>query len=56
VCVCVSQGDVCGLRDQVSALQEEVKSKQHESEAFANGERGGRSRTAHSTDSQGPAY
>jgi hypothetical protein len=31
------QGKVQGLQQQVSALQEDVKSKQQESEAFANG-------------------
>jgi hypothetical protein len=31
------QGKVAGLQQQVSALQEEVKNKQQESEAFANG-------------------
>jgi hypothetical protein len=37
VAVAVMQGKVQGLQQQVSALQEDVKSKQQESEAFANG-------------------
>lgn len=42
LCACPPQGKVPGLQQQVSALQEEVRHKQQESEAFANGEPGGR--------------
>jgi hypothetical protein len=36
-CLNAVQGKAAGLQQQVSALQEEVKNKQQESEAFANG-------------------